>query len=294
MNLPDYPFVGKPFNIDGVKMNYLDEGVGDPVVMVHGNPSWSYYYRHLVLALRGTHRCIVPDHIGCGYSDKPGDDRYDYTLERRVDNLEALLDHCGVEGRITLVVHDWGGMIGLAFAMRKPERIKRLVVLNTSAFLLPDTKPFPWPLWIVRNTLAGTLMVRGFNAFSRIAATVCCTRNPMPKPVRDAYCSPYNSWDNRIATLRFVQDIPLRPGDRSYAIVKHVQENVQQLTGVPMLVCWGLRDFVFDKHFLALWEKHFPNAEFHRFDDCGHYILEDARDEVIPLIEKFLDAHPLT
>ena len=115
----------------------------------------------------------------------------------------------------------------------------------------------------------------------------------MPRPIRDAYCSPYNSWDNRIATLRFVQDIPLRPGDRSYAIVKHVQDNVQQLAGIPMLVCWGLRDFVFDKHFLALWEKHFPNAEFHRFEDCGHYILEDARDEVIPLIEKFLEAHPL-
>lgn len=293
MKLPEYPFVGNPFHINGIKMNYLDEGSGDTVVMVHGNPTWSYYYRNLILALRDTHRCIVPDHIGCGFSDKPGDDAYDYTLDRRVDDLEALLAHCGATENITLVVHDWGGMIGLAYATRKPERIKRLVVLNTSAFLLPNTKPFPWPLWIVRNTLPGTLLVRGLNAFSRIAATVCCTRNPMPKPIRDAYCSPYNSWQNRIATLRFVQDIPLRPTDRTYPTVKNVQDNIQQLATIPILVCWGLRDFVFDKHFLALWEQALPQAEYHRFEDAGHYILEDAREEVLPLIQQFLAAHPL-
>ncbi len=111
-----YPFDGHVLSVrGGLHLHYLDEGPRDAaetVVMVHGNPSWSYYYRHLVFALRGTHRCIVPDHIGCGFSDKPGDSNYDYTLDRRVDNLEALLAHCGVENNITLVVHDWGGMIG--------------------------------------------------------------------------------------------------------------------------------------------------------------------------------------
>ena len=120
--------------------------------MVHGNPSWSFYYRNLVLALRDRYRCIVPDHIGCGLSDKPGDDRYDYTLSRRVDDLERLLEHLGITENITLVVHDWGGMIGMAYAVRHPERIKRLVILNTGAFHLPKSKPFPLGLRICRDT----------------------------------------------------------------------------------------------------------------------------------------------
>ena len=129
-----YPFTGNLLDIQGLNYHYLDEGNGPPVVMVHGNPSWSFYYRNLVLALRDRYRCIVPDHIGCGLSDKPGDNRYDYTLSRRVDDLEALLEHLGIRENITLVVHDWGGMIGMAYAVRHPERIKRLVILNTGAF----------------------------------------------------------------------------------------------------------------------------------------------------------------
>ena len=288
MHYPDFPFKNKHINIDGLKYSYVDEGQGDPVVMVHGNPSWSYYYRHLITALQGQYRCIAPDHIGCGLSDKPGDDEYDYTLKRRVDDLETLLDHLGITENVTLVLHDWGGMIGMAWAARHPERVKRFVILNTSAFHLPETKHFPLGLWICRNTWLGTLLVRGFNAFARGAASVGCKRNPMPKEIQDAYCAPYDSWDNRIATLRFVQDIPLRGKDRAYPLVTEVENKVDQFKDHPMLICWGLKDFVFDKHFLKLWLDHFPHAEVHRFNDCGHYILEDARDEVIGYIERFL------
>jgi len=256
--------------------------------MVHGNPTWSFYYRNLVLALRDRYRCIAPDHIGCGYSDKPGDDSYNYTLEQRVADLEALLDGLGVTKNINLVVHDWGGMIGMAYATKYPERVKSLTVLNTSAFNLPASKPFPWPLWLCRTPL-GAFLVRGFNGFSAVASHECCKRNPMSREVRAAYRAPYNSWKNRIATLRFVQDIPLRKGDPSYPEVHRVETSVGALSDKPMLICWGLKDFVFDKHFLARWKEEFPQAEVHRFDDCGHYILEDAADEVIPLIETFLD-----
>src|ERR1700726_1277861 len=103
---------------DLLRLHYLDEGQGPPIVMLHGNPTWSYYYRDLVKGLCGEHRVIVPDHIGCGGSDKPGDDRYEYPLERRVFDLEALLDHLGLRDNLTLVLHDWGGMIGMAFAHR--------------------------------------------------------------------------------------------------------------------------------------------------------------------------------
>ncbi len=133
---------GHDLDLGGLRYHYLDEGQGEPVVMVHGNPSWSFYYRHLVEALRDNHRCIVPDHIGCGLSDKPDDARYEYTLSRRAADLEALLDHLGIEGPLTLVMHDWGGMIGMTYATRHPERIARLVVLNTAAFHLPASVSF--------------------------------------------------------------------------------------------------------------------------------------------------------
>jgi cis-3-alkyl-4-acyloxetan-2-one decarboxylase len=284
----EYPFAGKFLDLDGFNYHYLDEGSGAAVVMLHGNPSWSFYYRNLVLALRDRYRCIVPDHIGCGLSDKPGDDRYEYTLARRVDDLERLLEKLEIRENITLVLHDWGGMIGMAYAVRHPERIKRLVILNTGAFHLPKSKPFPLGLRICRDTFIGSLLVRGLNAFSVGAAYVGCKRNPMSAELRTLYQLPYDSWQNRIATLRFVQDIPLSPGDRAYDLVGSVGDGIGQFNKLPLLLCWGELDFVFDRHFLAQWEHRFPGAEIHRFPDCGHYILEDAKDEVVPLISGFL------
>ncbi len=284
-----YPFNGKTLNLDGLRYHYLDEGSGSPVIMVHGNPSWSFYYRNLVMALSKRYRCIVPDHMGCGFSDKPGDDRYDYTLARRVDDLEQLLDHLSVTDNITLVVHDWGGMIGMAYAVRHPGRIKRLVITNTAAFHLPPAKRFPLALRICRDTKLGALLVRGFNAFSLAASFVGCTCNPMPAELRKLYRLPYNSWHNRIATLRFVQDIPLTPGDRTYDLVSSVATGLDQFHDLPMIILWGERDFVFDRHFLAEWQRRFPKAEVHRYPDAGHYILEDMKEEAVPLIAKFLE-----
>lgn len=283
-----FPFKRNYFDINGNKLHYVNEGQGEPVVMVHGNPSWSFYYRNLVSALSDNHQCIVPDHIGCGLSDKPDDSAYDYTLEQRIDDLEALLDHLNVKQNITLIVHDWGGMIGMGFAARHPERIKKLVILNTGAFHLPEAKPFPWALSICRNTLLGTVLVRGFNAFSSIASYVGVKRQPMPKAVRQAYVAPFNSWANRISTLRFVQDIPLKPGDRNYQLVSDIAAALPQFATLPVMICWGLQDFVFDKHFLDEWQRVFPGAQVHEFADCGHYILEDASDEVVAHVRQFM------
>ncbi|QYJ84049.1 alpha/beta fold hydrolase [Shewanella aegiceratis] len=283
-----FPFKRNYLDRNGHKLQYVNEGQGEPVVMVHGNPSWSFYYRNLVTALSPNHQCIVPDHIGCGLSDKPDDAGYDYTLKNRIDDLEALLDHLEVKEKITLIVHDWGGMIGMGYAARHPERIKKIVVLNTGAFHLPEAKPFPWALWICRNTLLGTVLVRGFNAFSSIASYVGVKRAPMPKAIREAYVAPFNSWANRISTLRFVQDIPLKPGDRNYELVSEISEKLSQFSQLPMMICWGLKDFVFDKHFLDEWKRRFPEAEVHEFADCGHYILEDASDEVVAQVQQFM------
>ena len=284
-----YPFKSNYLDLNGLKYHYLDEGSGQPVVMLHGNPSWSFYYRNLVLALRDRFRCIVPDHIGCGLSDKPGDDRYDYTLPQRIADLEQLIDSLSLQQKITLVLHDWGGMIGMAWAVRHPERIGRLVILNTGAFPLPKAKPFPLALKICRDTWLGTLLVRGFNAFSRGAAWVGCKQNPMPAELRTLYELPYNSWQNRIATLRFVQDIPLAPGDRNYDLICSVSDGISHFRNLPLLICWGEQDFVFDHHFLDEWKRRFPAAELHSYPLAGHYILEDRQDALIPLIREFLD-----
>lgn len=284
-----YPFKKNYLDLEGLKYHYLDEGSGPTVVMLHGNPSWSFYYRNLVKELSSSFRCIVPDHIGCGLSDKPGDDRYDYTLPRRVDDLEQLLDHLQLNEKITLVVHDWGGMIGMTYALRHPERISRLVIMNTAAFPLPAAKAFPLALKICRNTWLGTLLVRGFNAFSRGAAQVGCKQHPMSAELRALYELPYDSWQNRIATLRFVQDIPLQPGDRNYDLICSVADGINRFAGLPMLILWGELDFVFDHYFLAEWQHRFPAAELHSYPLAGHYILEDRKDVVIPLISEFMD-----
>ncbi len=271
----------------GLRMHFLDEGSGPPVLMVHGNPSWSFYYRNLVLALRGTHRCIVPDHIGMGLSDKPGDAAYDYTLAQRIDDLEALVASLELQEPLTLVVHDWGGMIGMGWAVRHPEQIARLVILNTAAFPLPTGQRLPWLLKLARMPV-GTLLVRGFNAFAWGTARLGCTRRPMARAVAAAYRAPYDSWANRIATLRFVQDIPLRLGDRAFALVHHVAGNLDRFKATPALIVWGGQDFVFDDEFLGQWREHLPGAKVRYLADAGHYVLEDAADEVIPLIADFL------
>jgi haloalkane dehalogenase len=283
-----YPFAGHFLDRGGFRLHYLDEGQGEPVVMLHGNPTWSFYYRDLVRVLRTEYRTIVPDHVGCGRSDKPDDSRYDYVLASRIRDLEALIDHLQLGGNLTLVLHDWGGLIGMAYASRRPERVKRLVILNTAAFRLPAGKRLPWSLRLCRTAL-GPLLVRGLNVFCRGAARACCVR-PMPATVRDGYLAPYDSWGNRTAVLRFVQDIPLRPSDRSYDLLRETEEGLHRFRDVPMLICWGERDFVFDPDFLAEWIKRFPAAEVRRFPNAGHYVLEDAGAEIVPLVQRFLKA----
>jgi haloalkane dehalogenase len=285
---------GRDLLLDGgIRYHFLDEGQGEPVVMLHGNPSWSYYYRHLASALSGEYRVVVPDHVGCGRSEKPGDDVYEYTLESHVRDLETLLARLRLDAGLTLVMHDWGGAVGMAFAARNPEKVARLVVLNTAAFHLPASKRFPWPLWVCRNSPLGAWVVRGLNGFCRGTAFIGCKATRMPREVRAAYLAPYDSWAHRIAVHRFVQDIPLRPGDRSYDLISLTQDRLATFADTPMMIGWGMRDFVFDRHFLDEWVLRFPKAEVHRFPDVGHYVLEDARDRVIPLVRAFLAAHPV-
>lgn len=277
-----YPFASHYADIAGGRQHYLDEGRGPAVVMLHGNPTWSFYYRNLVLALRDEHRVIVPDHMGCGLSDKPQD--YTYTLRQHIDNLEHLLDEELQVPEVDLVVHDWGGAIGMGYAVRHPERIRRLVVLNTAAFLFAEC---PLRIRACRWPVFGPLAVRGGNAFAR-AAVHMAVRNPLPPEVQAGFLAPYDSWANRVAILRFVQDIPMRRSHPTWETVADIQKSLHLLAEKPMLICWGMRDFCFTGKFLDVWQSYFPTAQVHRFPEAGHYLLEDAGERVNPLVERFL------
>jgi cis-3-alkyl-4-acyloxetan-2-one decarboxylase len=294
MSFPDYPDSSSYAVINGKRMHYLEGGNehSETVVMLHGNPSWSFYYRHLFSTLTEQYHCIVPDHIGMGLSDKPAKGDYEFTLKQRVDDLDALLSSLNVDDNLTLIVHDWGGMIGMAYAIRYPDKIKRLVISNTAAFHIPKGKQVPWQLKLSRTPIIGSLLIQGLNAFCRGGVIQCVTRQAMSTDVKNAYLAPYDSWDHRFSVLRFVEDIPLDKEHESYDIVDQVDRNLQQFSNLPMLVCWGLNDFVFDIHYLDEWKKRMPNAEFHEFD-AGHYLLEDAGNEVIPIIQTFFKNNPI-
>jgi len=284
-----YPFKSNYLDIDGLQYHYLDEGEGAPVLMLHGNPTWSFYYRALVKGLSPSMRCIVPDHMGCGLSDRPGTKDYGFHLEDRVNDLQRLLDHLELSDKISLIVHDWGGMIGMVWALRNLERIRRIVILNTAGFFPPAAKGLPVRLWLIRHlrSFAVPAVLCG-NVFAR-AALFMAPRKRLATDVKAALVAPYNSTHNRLATLKFVQDIPVHPDDPSYATVKTVDENLHQLTSVPMMICWGKHDFVFDLDYYKEWRSRFPEAPAHLLESAGHYILEDEPEKVLELVREFFE-----
>ncbi len=296
---PDYPFTPHRCEVrPGIELSYLDEGPGpdlsrdaEVLVMLHGNPSWSFYWRHLVAGLSDRYRCIVPDHVGMGLSDKPDDSAYRYTLQSRVDDLATLLDTLGISGPVTLVVHDWGGMIGIGWALSHMAQVKRLVILNTAAFPLPAAKRMPWQLSLGRDSRVGGFLIRRFNLFARGAAWLGTERR-LPKAVRGAYIAPYAGWRNAISTLRFMQDIPLCEGDPAWSLVCEAGRRLHEFADRPVFIGWGLRDFVFDRYCLAEFRQPLPRAEVHAFEDAGHYVLEDKYETLVPAIRAFLDANP--
>lgn len=256
---------------DGNRMSYLDEGPrsDEAVVLLHGNPTWSFFYRGLVAELSRERRCVAPDHVGMGLSDKPA--VHDYSLAGRIADVESLVGRLGLK-QIDLVVHDWGGAIGFGLAARRPELIGRIVVLNTAAFFLDR---IPLRIAVCRIPCAGALLVRGLNAFAAGAARMAVVR-PLPPEVRRAYLFPYGSWGDRVAVHRFVRDIPMEPGHPSRRTLEEISGALPRLAGNLRLIVWGGRDFCFDDRFLARWRELFPAAEAVRYPNAGHYVLEDA------------------
>jgi haloalkane dehalogenase len=282
-----FPFKPNYLKIDGINYHYIDEGDSSKsdkvILLLHGNPTWSFYYKDIIQSLRGEYRVIVPDHIGCGLSDKPRD--YDYTLKKHISNLEALVNNLGLKN-ITLGMHDWGGAIGMGFAVNNPGLINSFIIFNTAAFLI---KKLPLRIAVFRLPIVGTLGIRGLNLFAYPAIYMASKlKEKMTADFKAGLLAPYNSFKNRIANLRFVQDIPLTKKDKSYNVVKSMEERLSIFKDRPMLILWGEKDFCFTKIFLEKWREYFPDAEVHTFKDAGHYVVIDAGEEIVPIIKDFL------
>lgn len=287
--LAGWPYAERRAQVGGHSMAYVDEGSGPPVLLVHGNPTWSFYYRSLLAALPPLGlRAIAPDHIGMGRSDKPAAQDYPHTLSRRVADLGEFVDGLGLSEPLSLVVHDWGGAIALSWAVENLERVDRLVVLNTGAFPLPPGKTVPWMLKTARLPVVGDLAVRRLNAFSRGAVVMGSGQRWLPAEARAGLLAPYDRPEHRVAVSRFVQDIPVRASDPAHPVLARTEQRLPLLQDRPTLVCWGMRDPVFDEVVLDHLVSLLPQAEVHRFPDAGHFVLEDAADRIVPLVTSFL------
>jgi pimeloyl-ACP methyl ester carboxylesterase len=281
----EYPFAERWFEHAHGRLHYVDEGPrdGPALVCLHGNPTWSFFYRNLVKGLSSRFRVIALDHLGCGKSDKPTDGPY--RLADHVDRLTDFMESLDVR-RPSLAVHDWGGAIGMGFATEHPDAIDKLVVFNTAAF--PSDR-IPLSIDLCRIPFFGDVAIRGLNLFSRVALERCVVdRSRLTPAVRRGYLAPYDDWSARVAQLRFVQDIPMSKQHPSRARIERIGERLSRLAAHPLLLVWGGRDFCFDDSFYREWQRRFPRAVCRYLDRAGHYVLEDAHERVVPWVDDFL------
>lgn len=282
-----YPWPGTDHEVaPGINQHYVDVGEGEPVLMVHGNPTWSFYYRNLIHGLSDAYRCIAVDHVGCGLSDKPTD--YGYRLDDHVSNLVALIERLDLQD-ITLVVHDWGGAIGFGAACRVPERIKRIVIFNTGVF----EGPLPASIRLCRLPLIGDVVIRRLNGFLGAGLIrAIADKKRLKNGVEEGFRAPYKSYADRITHLRFVQDIPLEDDHPSRRLFLEIGEQMRQFKDRPALIIWGEQDFCFTPFYRKEFERRFPKAEVHALEDADHWVIEDAHERIVPWMRDFLERNP--
>ncbi len=283
-----FPYEPKTMALGGLRYAYVDEGQGETLLAVHGNPTWSFYWRNLIRDLAPRYRVVAVDHVGCGRSDKPDD--YPYRLEQHVDNLARLVEQLDLRN-VTLLAHDWGGPIGLGAALAHQDRFARFVVFNSAAF---RSRRMPWRIRVCRTPILGRIAVQGFNGFARAAlrmATACPQR--FTPEVRAGMLAPYDTWSHRRAIYEFVADIPMSPAHPSYQTLTDIETRLSQLADRPWMFVWGMRDWCFTPEFLDRFLEFVPDAEVHRIADAGHYVVEDAHEQIVPLLRAFAEKHPL-
>ena len=275
-------------------MHYVDEGPrdGKPVVMVHGNPTWGYLYRNFIPSLVSAgYRCIVPDHLGFGRSDKP-DKAQLYEVPRHAERLEALLEWLELRDA-TLVSQDWGGPIGFYWATRHPDRVGALCVLNTIAHRPPGRVKLPLPLHLFRTPGVGELMVKGGHMFVRafLFKAGIIHKERISDAMRAAYLAPHPTYSSRTSILVFPREIPADSTGRVADFLGEVEEGLAALRDKPTMIAWAMKDIAFLPRYLdEIWIRDFPRANVLRLPDAGHYLQEDAHERIVPRLLSHLQS----
>jgi haloalkane dehalogenase len=276
----EYPFASHYFETPAGAIHYVDEGSGQPIVMVHGNPAWSFLYRHLIKRLQPEYRCVAPDHIGFGLSDKPTD--WEYLPADHAANLTALIDHLGLKD-ITLVIQDWGGPTGLGYAVAHPENVARLVIMNTWAWPV-NRDPYYVAFSGFTGGPIGRMLIRRQNFFvNSIMPRAFGDRSKLTEAAHAHYRRPLAVPEERKGCWVFPKQIV---GATPW--LEQLWANISSLTGKPTLIVWGMKDIAFRENELQRWEATFPAAQVVRLETVGHYVQEEAPEELAAALIPFL------
>ena len=275
----EYPFQPHFLDLDMGKMHYVDEGEGSPIVMVHGTPTWSFLYRHLVKALSPSYSCVAPDNIGFGLSDKP--ERWSYLPEAHASNLSTLIRSLGLKD-ITLLVHDFGGPIGLSYAIEEPQNVARLIVLNTWMW---STKGNPRYVLasLVLGSPVGKVLYQNFNLSVRVVMKLL-GRSKLPKHVHQHYLNALPTPRDRRGTWVFAKQLT---GSSDW--YDSLWQRRDRIKDKPALVAWGMKDTAFGKADLERWMELLTKAQVVRFKDAGHFVQEDKATELCSIVQQFLN-----
>jgi pimeloyl-ACP methyl ester carboxylesterase len=286
-----WPFAARFARVNGWRMHYVDEGDGDPVLLLHGNPTWGFLYRDMIGPLVHTgRRVIVPDMIGFGLSEKPTRE-HAHTLDGHTANLVSLVRQLGLT-RVTVVCHDWGGPTGLSFAMSNPDRVRALVVMSTWAWPRPPaefhTRVFPWRL--MHAPLVGPYLLGRHNALAgRGIYLSVVDRDKFRCEAQSTYEAVLPDTETRLLTWVWPRWIPLDDSARALHRFAWLEQKLAR-SKLPTTIIWGREDEVFDAATFAVrFKQLLPHAEGPHLVTGRHFLQEDSGSEIAELIRSFLD-----
>lgn len=279
LDIESYPFASRHIDLEAGQLHFVDEGTGAPIVMVHGNPTWSFIYRHLIDHFSDGFRCVAPDHIGFGLSEKPID--WTYRPADHAANLTALLDTLELED-ITLVVQDWGGPIGLSYALDHPERVKRIVILNT--WMWPVDRDLYYRLYSgLMGGAVGRFLIRRYNFFARVMMPLLfADRSKLSQHIHRHYLEALSAPRDRNGCWRLAREVTASTG-----WLGHLWERSSRLREKEVLIVWGMHDMAFRTRELDRWMGRFPAATVRRLE-AGHYLQEEAPEALIEALGQML------
>lgn len=280
-----YPFESRVLEVPAGRLHYVDEGPrdADPVLFVHGTPTWSFLWRDLLVRLRGNHRCVALDHLGFGLSDKPSLERFEHTPAAHAENLGRLVEHLDLR-RVTLVVHDFGGPIGLGFAVRQPERVAKIVVLNSWAWSNEGDAAVRRLSGFLASAL-GRFLYLWCNAAVRLVLPMAFSyKAKLTRALLDHYRRPFARRADRVGPWSLGRELW-----RSNAFYEAIWNQRGRLAGIPLSLVWATRDVAFKARHLARWREAFPRAEVVEVE-AGHFLQEEAPERVERALSRFLAA----